>query len=60
MRGDGLSFPVNPDAGGESASLDWAGTVARDEGHGNGVQSNGFASDERLRAARNHDDGEMV
>ncbi|ODN83420.1 hypothetical protein L202_01562 [Cryptococcus amylolentus CBS 6039] len=28
MRGDGLSFPVNPEAGGESASDDWAGIVA--------------------------------
>jgi hypothetical protein len=28
MQGDGLSFPVNPDAGGESAGYDWAGAVA--------------------------------
>lgn len=29
MRGDGLSFPVNPDAGGESAVYDWAGVAGR-------------------------------
>nr|XP_019042469.1 palmitoyltransferase PFA4 [Kwoniella bestiolae CBS 10118]OCF21399.1 palmitoyltransferase PFA4 [Kwoniella bestiolae CBS 10118] len=28
MRGDGLSFPVNPDAGGESAGDQWADVVA--------------------------------
>jgi hypothetical protein len=28
MRGDGLSYPVNPDAGGESAGAEWAGLVA--------------------------------
>lgn len=28
MLGDGLSFPVNPDAGGESAGAEWAKLVA--------------------------------
>lgn len=30
MRGDGLSYPVNPDAGGESAVYDWAGVAGRE------------------------------
>lgn len=29
MRGDGLSYPVNPEAGGESAESDWAGVAGR-------------------------------
>ncbi|AAW41653.2 hypothetical protein CNBB1070 [Cryptococcus deneoformans B-3501A] len=32
MQGDGLSFPVNPSAGGESATVEWAGIVAPREG----------------------------
>ena len=32
MLGDGLSFPVNPDAGGESAGYDWAHISAPDRG----------------------------
>lgn len=31
MAGDGLSFPVNPDAGGESARDEWAGAVAPEQ-----------------------------
>lgn len=35
MLGDGLSFAVNPAAGGESAGVEWAGIVApRDSGGG--------------------------
>lgn len=29
MRGDGLSFPVNPEAGGESGEEAWAGVAGR-------------------------------
>lgn len=32
MQGDGLSFPVNSAAGGESATVEWAGIVAPQEG----------------------------
>lgn len=30
MRSDGLSFPVNPEAGGESAIDEWVGVAGRD------------------------------
>ena len=62
MRGDGLSFPVNPDAGGESASHLWAGAVAPNhESHGTGTLSNGFGNgEERLRHGRKNDDGDVV
>lgn len=61
MQGDGLLFPVNPDAGGESAPHQWAGTVAREEGHATSTLPNGFGNgEERLRHARPDVDGDMV
>ena len=40
MQGDGLSFPVNPDAGGESAS-EWADVTSRESGRSVIGPSNG-------------------
>ncbi len=61
MRGDGLSFPVNPDAGGESASYDWAGAVGpREEARDSGSLPNGFAGEERVCRTRREDDGEIA
>ena len=62
MRGDGVSFPVNPDAGGESASHLWAGAVApSDESRGTGSLSNGHVNgEERLRHGRKDDHGDVV
>ena len=61
MQGDGLSFPVNPDAGGESAPHDWAGTVAEGEGNGSSSVIHGLpGGQERLRLVRSRDEGQMV
>lgn len=62
MQGDGLSFPVNPAAGGEFASHAWAGAVGpREEGRGSGSSSSGSAGgEERIRHVRSQDDGDMV
>lgn len=67
MRGDGLSFPVNPDAGGESAGIEWAHLVApRPLGDGDGDVPESISStlahglgfvEERHRR---RDDGRMV
>lgn len=58
MRGDGLSFPVNPEAGGESIDT-WAGVVARDQasrhGSASGGRPNGFIAEERYRGRREDD-----
>ena len=55
MRGDGLSFPVNPEAGGESSD-GWADVVARDREESRGLasagQSNGFAGEASYRGRR--------
>lgn len=55
MRGDGLSFPVNPEAGGESAN-GWADIVAREQaetrGSASGGQSSGSSGEERYRGRR--------
>jgi hypothetical protein len=69
MQGDGLVFPVNQDAGGESAGTEWAHLVApRPLGDGDGdmdrlssVSSTlahglGFAEERHRR----RDDGGMV
>ena len=71
MQGDGLSFPVNPDAGGESAAQEWAGIVAPrgplsepityGAASGSGSTSSGYAvSEERLRVSRGQSDNDMV
>jgi len=58
MVGDGLWFPVNPAAGGESADT-WAGVVAREQavkqGNASGGHANGFAREERYRGRREGD-----
>jgi palmitoyltransferase len=46
MRGDGLSYPVNPDAGGESAVYDWAGVAGRQSG-----MDHGFGPEESVMRA---------
>jgi palmitoyltransferase len=67
MRGDGLSFPVTPDAGGESAGIEWAHLVApRPLGDGDGdvpesisstlAHGLGFAEERHRRK----DDGRIV
>lgn len=56
MQGDGLSFPVNPEAGGESSEV-WAGLVSRDQASASGGQVNGFSGEERFRGRR---EGEIV
>ena len=64
MRGEGLSFPVNPDAGGES-SAEWADIAGRDrearpEAESSGSSSsgtaNGFDADGRHRQPRGVED----
>jgi len=70
MVGDGLSYPVNPDAGGES---DWAGLSARDNpthgdggrgstsrGSGSGMEINGFGEAEDRYRNHRHPDGDIV
>ena len=57
MRGDGLSFPVNPEAGGESAN-GWADIVARDQAESRGSTSgtqSGSSGEERYRGRREED-----
>jgi hypothetical protein len=56
MQGDGLSFPVNPEAGGESSEA-WAGVVARDRAQGSASRGpvNGSAGQERYRGRRGSD-----
>lgn len=58
MLGDGLWFPVNPAAGGESADT-WAGVVAQDQaakqGNASGGQANGYTGEERYRRRREED-----
>ena len=62
MRSEGLSFPVNPEAGGES-STEWADIAARDarpEAASSGSSSsgivNGFEVDGRHRQPRGVED----
>lgn len=38
MQGTGLSFPVNPEAGGESIA-EWAGVIAQERGLGSGYDA---------------------
>lgn len=73
MRGDGLSYPVNPDAGGESIA-DWDGVISANLGYqttdwvpplgglnGNGVASGASLLQARLRGHLRSDDvGDMV
>jgi len=45
MQGEGLEFPVNPDAGGESAGIEWAHLVApRPLGDGDGDMGRSMSS----------------
>ena len=54
MRGDGLSFPVNPDTGGESAPGEWAGVVSGQDvvAEASGGLMNGYNGEERYRHRR--------
>jgi hypothetical protein len=66
MEGDGLGFPVNPDAGGES---DWAGVSGRDtlvtdgnakeessSGSGSGLDVGSNSGEDRYRYRRTEGD----